>query len=145
MIKRNSPTQIPDLNELKHILALESQRRVPVEKMDSNQSLADFTVLFQLLEILDIYYELDDFINSDTDLDYYLPYSTNLITEIVLKIIRFAENNTLSDELKLRLSYIYSYLSEDDSKVIFESQEKYDLACTYPAQPTPILDLDSLS
>jgi hypothetical protein len=126
MIKRNNPTLIPELEELNHILSLESQRRVPKEKLYSNLGLVDFRALFRLFDSLNIEYNSNDFIDFHTDLTYYLSYSANLISQIVFRIQNLYRGEFGLEILRPDLDSIYNYLSQDDADLISKNNEKYD-------------------
>ncbi len=76
--QRADATQIPTKEELLTILSLESQRRLPPKKLDSNGQLVDYSPLIKLLKCLRINFDPEIFTTVENRWDTAKPYWLNI-------------------------------------------------------------------
>jgi hypothetical protein len=126
-IKRKDSTRIPEIDELLHLMTLESPRQVPPDKLYSNFKLIDFSHLIAFLDHLGIEYDKNYLLDSSTTTYDYLPWSI----EMMNKVVELFYNNEFTQQTKKLLINIYEYLAEDDSSKIIGSNKQYDIGFVF--------------
>jgi len=127
IIKRKDSTLIPEIDELMHLISLESQRQVPSDKLYSNLELIDFGYLIDFINVLGIEYEKNILNGSASEVGDYLSWSISMMNQIVEKLF----NHGSKEDILPYLDSIYRYLSEDDSSVLDTSDTVYDIGFVF--------------
>lgn len=132
--QRADATQIPTKEELLTILSLESQRRLPPKKLDSNGQLVDYSPLIKLLKCLRINFDPEIFTTVENRWDTAKPLLVEYLNQTIARLAIELNNPTL--DLLQNLDAIYDYLTEDDGDIVNQDTFKADLGFVFGAKST---------